>query len=194
MTVSTVTAAGIVNKQKLIQSTAAGACIGKPQNWYVVYVKSRQEFVTAADLMQKNIVVFLPTFKKVNQWKDRRKLVEYPLFPGYLFVQLSDTPGAYLEVLKTRGVVTFVSLEPGTPTPVDSAEMTSLRLLLESGKEIDVRPGLQEGTRVRLTNGPLVDASGILIRKENEFVFVVNIELLGRNVAVRVSPQDIEAL
>lgn len=162
-------------------------------NWYVIYVKSRQEFVAASELAQKGIPVFLPTFKKVSQWKDRKKLIVQPLFPGYLFVQVPPAPGCYLDVLKTRGIVSFVSLEPGTPTPVDQAEMTSLRLLLESGRELDVQPGLQEGTRVRLKNGPLADAAGVLVRKENELVFVVNIDLLGRSVAVRVSPQDIEA-
>ncbi len=185
---------GKANDPWQIQCVESATCVEEPQSWYVLYVKSRQEFIASAELTKKGITVFLPSIKKLSQWKDRKKVIESPLFPGYLFVQIPSAPGAYLDVLKTRGVVTFISLEPGIPTPVDSAEMTSLQLLVESGREIDIQPGLQEGTVVRLKSGPLVDASGVLVRKENELVFIVNIELLGRNVAVRVSPQDIEAV
>jgi len=161
-------------------------------NWYAVYVKSRHEFVTAEELTRKGITVFSPTIKKVSRWTDRTKLIECPLFAGYLFVQIAGEPGAFLEVLRTRGVVTFISLEPGLPTPIDAAEITSLRLIIESGRLIDVHPTMQEGMKVRLKSGPLMGASGILMKKESEFTFSVNIELLGRSVTVRVSPNDIE--
>jgi transcription antitermination factor NusG len=161
-------------------------------NWYAVHVKSRHEFVTEAELNRKGILVFSPTFKKVSQWKDRKKLIECPLFAGYMFVCIHGEPGAFLEVLRTRGVVSFISLEPGLPTPIDVAEITSLRLMVECGRVIDVHPTMQEGMHVRLKRGSLMGASGILMKKENEFMFLVNIELLGRSVAVRVSPNDIE--
>jgi transcription termination/antitermination protein NusG len=163
-------------------------------NWYAVYVKSRHEFVTAEELTRKGVAVFSPTIKKVSRWTDRKKLIECPLFAGYIFVRISGEPGAFLEVLKTRGVVTFVSLEPGLPTPIDAAEITSLRLIIESGRVIDVYPSMQEGMQVRLRSGPLMGASGVLRKKESEFVFSVNLELLGRSVAVRVSPNDIETV
>jgi len=163
-------------------------------DWYAVYVRSRHEFVTADELTRKGIETYLPVVKKVSQWKDRKKQIEYPLFPGYVFVRVPVYPGAFLDVLKTRGAVAFVSLEPGTPTPVAAAEIDSLRILIGSGREIDVHPWLKEGMRVRIKNGPLANVEGVLNRKENECIFSVNVELLGRCVAVKVTPQDIEAL
>lgn len=181
----------VLDEEVVVESPVCGPT--DRRDWYVIYVKSRQDFTTASELVKKGIPVFIPTFKKLSQWTDRKKLIEYPMFPGYVFVQVPAAPGAFLDVLKTRGVVSFVSLEPGTPTPVNQAELTALRLLIESGRKIDVRPELGEGTRVRLRSGALVDACGILSKKENELMFVVNIELLGRSVAVRVSSRDIEA-
>jgi transcriptional antiterminator NusG len=55
--------------------------------------------------------------KRISQWKDRRKLIEYPLFPGYVFVKVPSYPGAFLEVLKTRGVVAFIALQPMKRSP-----------------------------------------------------------------------------
>jgi transcription antitermination factor NusG len=163
-------------------------------SWYAVYVRSRHEFVTADELTRKGIETYLPAIQKVNQWKDRKKHIEYPLFPGYVFVQVPEYPGAFLDVLKSRGAVSFVSLEPGTPTPVSADELNSLRLVIGSGRELDVYPWLKEGARVRLKNGPLAGVEGVLNRKENECIFSVNVELLGRCVAVKVTPQDVEAL
>ncbi len=162
--------------------------------WYAVHVKSRHEFVVLDELTEKNLEAFLPAAKRVSQWKDRKKIVKYPLFPGYLFVKISPGPEAFLDVLRTRGVVTFISLEPGKPTPVAPEEIDSLRLLVESGKELDVYPHLKQGTRIRIKNGPLKNAEGILIRKENEYLFQVTVELLGRSVSIRVAAQEVESL
>ncbi len=161
--------------------------------WYVAVVKSRHEFVAYNDLRSKDIMTFLPSVKRVRQWKDRKKTIEYPLFPGYIFVSVADRPGAFVDVLKARGIVNFICLEAGMPTPVPSDEIHSLRLLIESGSEIDVYPELKVGARIRIKNGPLADAEGVLSRRENEFVLLVNIELLGRSVAVRITPHDVEA-
>lgn len=161
--------------------------------WYVVYVKSRHEFVVQDELVRKGFEVFLPSVRKSSQWKDRKKMIEYPLFPGYVFVNVLAYPGAFLDVLKTRGVVAFVSLEPATPTPVDADEISSLRLLIGSGKNVDIYPHLKEGTRVRIKNGPLLNAEGVLNKKDNDYIFSINVELLGRSVSVKISAQDIES-
>lgn len=163
-------------------------------NWYAVYVKSRHEFVAVDELTRKGIESYLPTIKKVSQWKDRRKLIEFPLFPGYIFVRVPVYPGMFLEVLKTRGTVAVVSLEPGLPTPVSTDEINALKVLIGSRRDIDVYPGLKDGMRVRIKYGPLTSVEGVLSRKENKYIFLVNVELLGRSVAVEVTPQDLEAL
>ncbi len=162
--------------------------------WYAVSVRSRHEFVVHDELKRRGVETFLPSVTRCSQWKDRKKFIAYPLFPGYVFVQAPDRPGAFLEVLKTRGVVAFISLEPGKPTPVAMEEIDSLRLMVQSGQEIDIYPHLKEGMRVRVKAGPLENAEGILWKKEKEYQFSVNVELLGRSVAVKISARDIEAV
>jgi len=161
--------------------------------WYVVYVKSRHEFIAYDDLQRRGIVAFLPLVMKCSQWKDRKKRVEFPLFPGYVFVQLPPQGGTQLTVLQARGVVAFIAFGRGAPAPVEPEEIKSLRLMIESGKEIDLYPDMKTGTRVRIKNGPLQNAEGIVCKREHEYTFHVNIELLGRSVAVAISAQDLEA-
>lgn len=163
-------------------------------DWYAVYVKSRHEFFVCEELGRKDIETFLPSVRKKSQWTDRKKIIEFPLFPGYVFVHAPCEARAFIEVLKTRGVVSFIALEPGKPTPIVPEEIAALRLVVASGKAIDVYPHLREGTRVRVKSGPLQDAEGIVTRKDHEYIFQVNIELLGRSVAVKIAAEEIEAV
>lgn len=162
-------------------------------NWYALYVKSRHEFVTHDELTQKGVETFLPSVKRLRRWRDRKKFVEFPLFPGYLFVHIQPYPEEFLRVLKTRGTVTFISLTPGHPSPVLPEEINSLRILLESGEELDIYPHLKEGERIRVKRGPLTGAEGILNKKDDQYKFMVNIELLGRSVGVKIYAADLEA-
>ena len=161
-------------------------------NWYSLYVKSRHEFVTFEELKRKGIEAFLPSARKFRQWKDRKKLVDFPLFPGYLFVHIQPNPEEFLKVLKSRGVVSFVSLTPGHPTSVPLSEVTCLKLMIESGKELNIYPSLKEGSWVKVKRGPLKSAEGILTKKDDQYMFMVNIKLLGRSIGVKMYADDLE--
>lgn len=167
---------------------------GSSLNWYALYVKSRHEFVTELDLRRKGIETYLPSVKRLRRWKDRNKFVDFPVFPGYLFVHILPHPEDFLNVLKTRGAVTLLYAEPGYPTPVTPEEINSLRLMVESGKEFNIYPHLKEGTRVRVRRGPLTGAEGILEKKEDQCMLLVSIELLGRSIGVKIYADDVETV
>src|SRR4030042_5124816 len=154
--------------------------------WFALYVKSRHEFFTDLELRRKGGETFLPTVKKWRQWKDRKKLIHFPLFPGYLFVYISPDPERFLDVLKTKGSVTLLSAESGRPTPVLLEEINSLKLLIDSGTKVDIYPCLNEGTRVRVRRGLFQGAEGVLQEKGDHCLFLVNIKLLGRSVGVKI--------
>jgi len=163
-------------------------------NWYALWVKSRYEFVTAGELQCKGIEHFLPFVTKVRQWNDRVKRINFPLFPGYLFVHVARRADAFLNVVKSRGAVALVALEPGYPTPVALQEVESLKLLMESGKPIEIYPTLQEGTSVRIRRGPLSGAVGVLATRADEYRFTVNINILGRSVGLKIFADDVERM
>jgi transcriptional antiterminator NusG len=162
------------------------------KNWYALRVRSRHEFVTSNELTRKHIENYLPSVPRVRQWKDRKKTVELPLFPGYVFVCLDRRSGAFLDVLTTRGSVSFVSLEPGQPTSVSLDEITSLKAMLTSGEQLDVFPALKAGTTVRVKRGPLRGTIGLLAKREGYQMFLLNIEILGRSVGLKINAEDVE--
>ncbi len=165
----------------------------KDRNWYALYVKSRHEFIVESELRRKEVDAFLPSVRIARQWKDRKKFVDFPLFPGYLFVCIHERPEEYVNVLRTRGAVRFISGESGCPAQVSPEEIDSLRLIIESGQSIDIYPRLREGAPVRVKRGPLTGAAGLIVKKLDQYIFVVNVDILGRSVGVKIYADDIES-
>ncbi len=160
--------------------------------WYALLVRSRHEFVTSRELTRKGVENFLPAMPRVRQWKDRKKIVEFPLFPGYLFVHISPHPQEFLHVVETRGAVRFVSLEPGQPALVAPEDIDSLKRMLACGEDLNVFPTIKEGTAVKVKRGPLCGAVGTLAKRENRDIFLINFDMLGRSVGLKIYADDVE--
>src|ERR1044072_1860469 len=75
--------------------------------WFAVWTRSRHEQVVRGQLERKKFAAFLPTIPRWSRWKDRKKKVDWPLFPGYCFVRFD--PADTLSILKCTGVVNIVS-------------------------------------------------------------------------------------
>ncbi|MCX8083653.1 MAG: UpxY family transcription antiterminator [Calditerrivibrio sp.] len=162
-------------------------------NWYCVYVKSRHEFKVRERLLNNNFEAYLPTVRKIRKWKDRKKIIDFPLFPGYLFLYMNDDKESIIKVLKTPGVVKFIKDEQNHPAPLSENDIANIKRLVGSNQEIDSYPYLKEGQKVRITDGPLKGMIGLLSKKEDITYFIVTIELLKRSISVKIDPSNIEA-
>ena len=151
------------------------------KNWYgPLNVKSRHEFVAHNELIKKDVETFLPAVKRLRQCKDRKKWADFPLFPGYLFINVNPSPESFVSVLKTRGAINLPSTEPGHPTPVSSDEVGSLQVLLESERDIDICPELKEGTRTRMKKGSIQGGKVTLEKRHDQHRLLINIRSYGQ--------------
>jgi transcriptional antiterminator NusG len=164
--------------------------------WFPIRVKSRHEVVVEQQLYKKNIEVFSPMYTKKRQWKDRKKNVRFPLFPGYVFVHIpSKKTDLFYAVLKTIGVVDFLRFDTSDPSPVPDKEINDIMQMVQSGQHLDVFPYLKEGMRVRVKRGQLKGVEGILEKKiTGQHMIIVTIELLNRSIAVSIDAGDVEPL
>jgi transcription antitermination factor NusG len=164
----------------------------RPQ-WYAIQTRSRFEKSVATLLGAKEVEHYLPAFGEMHQWKDRKKLVERPAFPGYVFVRFKDGGAARLDILKIPGAVRILG-KGDMIEPVPEHEIQSVRILLQSSGKCLSHPFVREGTRVRVRRGPLKDVEGILVRIKNYNRLVVSIELLSQAVATEVDASDVEPI
>src|SRR5579864_8356897 len=157
--------------------------------WCAVYTHSRHEKKVAQQLEERQIENFLPLYRSVRRWKDRRKELDLVLFPGYVFVYLDLKDR--LRVLQVPSVVRFVSFN-GQPAPLPDAEIEVLVSGLAKGVRAEPHPYLKVGHRVRVKYGPLAGTQGILVRRKDKFRVVLSIDLIMRSVAVEVDEADVE--
>lgn len=161
--------------------------------WYAVWTRSRHEHVAERGLKRKGLTVFLPTVQRPSCRTDRRKMLDCPLFPGYLFFYGMGDPAIQLLVLQTPGVVRILGEHTNGFTSVPEEQVEAIKKLLCSGLVFAAVPYLRLGERVRIKDGPLVGVEGIIqeynARKSR---VVVSVDLLQRSVAVELEGWRLE--
>ena len=141
--------------------------------WYAVMTRPRHEKKVADELARRSVQAFLPLVSEVHRWSDRRKTVELPLFPGYVFVRLTPTAEDKVSVLMLGGVLHFVGCA-GHGAPISDAEIDSIRAILGSKIAVFQTGFLKIGQRVRVRGGALDGVEGILAECGRRLVVSVN--------------------
>ena len=155
--------------------------------WYAVYTNPRAEKQVYERLTENSIEAYLPLTKTVKEWSDRKKNVEMPLLPSYIFVKTS--PKLFPSVYKTYGVVKFVSFE-GKPVAIPQKQINTLRLLINANAEIEVTSeNFETGDYVEVVSGALAGLTGELIKIGSNNRFVVRIDKLKQNLILKISKE-----
>jgi transcription antitermination factor NusG len=157
--------------------------------WYAAYTAARHEKYVSQQMEGRRIDSFLPLYRSMRRWKDRRIQLELPLFPGYVFVRMALRDR--LQVLQLPGVVQLVSFG-GKPAALPDVEIEALRNGLAGNLCAEPHPYLTVGRRVRIHTGSVAGLEGILLRRKQKFRVVLSIQLIQRSVAIEVDEADIE--
>jgi transcription antitermination factor NusG len=159
--------------------------------WYALYTRSRFEKKMLGELTERQIEVFLPMREVISRWKDRKKKIWIPLFPGYIFIHQVDTPANRYRVLNLPGAVRFVGLE-GHAEPIPESQIVAVRRFLEANIAVDPYPYIQVGQTVEITAGPLKGIHGILVQKKGRFRFVLKVDLIQQAVSIEIDASDVQ--
>ncbi len=142
-------------------------------------------------LRNKGLETLLPTYATKRKWSDRFKVVESPLFPGYVFCRF-DVHNR-LPVLITPGVISVVG-RGKTPVAVDDAEILSIQTAIASGIHMEPWPYVEIGERVRIKDDVLDGMEGILTSFKGSHRVVISVTLLRRSVALDIDRSRITPL
>lgn len=164
-----------------------------PRRWYVLHTKSRFETVVNDALQKKSLEAFLPKITVPSKRRDRRMMIQVPLFPGYLFVRTDLDPYEHIEIVKTTGAVRFIGSAAG-PVPVCDQAIDSLRIMVATGHPVTTGSRFKRGDPVLVIAGPFSGVTGIFSRYKGIDRVVVQIQALGQFAAVEIAAQDIEIL
>jgi transcription antitermination factor NusG len=159
--------------------------------WFALRTKARHEKFAAEYLKGGGFEVLFPSYKSRRQWTDRVKVVELPLFDGYLFCKYDREENS--RVLGTPGVAQAVGFGNG-PVAVPAEQIEAVRRLMTSGLTASPCPYLREGDKVRIQSGAMKGVEGLLVKIKDQFRFVLSVDMLQRSIAVEVDAETVEAL
>jgi len=158
--------------------------------WFAAYTKSRNEKKVARELDKQGIEYFLPLVRTLRQWSDRKKKVEEPLIPSYIFVRITERE--YRKVLETSGVVTIVHFS-GKPVPVPDWQIMNLKILMGTELPVDHETReFDEGIEVRINRGTLEGLRGIITEVKGRHKLVITIHALNYNLTIDIDPAFVE--
>ncbi len=127
--------------------------------WYALYTQSRQEKKVTTRLLELNIEVYCPLIIQVKQWSDRKKKVEIPLLPSYVFVKLE--PNNREQVFQVSGVVRYLYWL-GQPAIIKDSEIEIMKKWLQDKIVSFEVVGIQPGSLYEIPSGPFMGQKGIV--------------------------------
>ncbi|UII27577.1 UpxY family transcription antiterminator [Fulvivirga maritima] len=155
--------------------------------WHVVYTMPNFEKKLSRLFLKKGIECFLPTQQVIKQWSDRKRMIEVPVFPNYLFVKIEKS--LKYHVLSTKGVVRFIEYQ-NEMASIPAEKMKDLKVLYDKDIEV-IETSFTEGDEVVVNSGPLVGIHGNLVRWNSKYKLAIRMEILNKSILVDVSPEAV---
>ncbi len=162
--------------------------------WYVLHTYSGYEDnvtrnlkqrIESMDMQELIFDVLVPKEKNIKIKGGKRIVVEERIYPGYVLVDMIVTDASWYVVRNTPNVTGFIGLGT-TPTPIDPAEIESLKKRMgvaEPKYKIDVRVG----DSVKIADGPFKDFDGKIQEVDDEKGKVkVLVSIFGRETPVEL--------
>lgn len=159
--------------------------ISKPldcTNWYVLYTFPNYEKKVYLSFLKNRIISFLPLQKIVRQWSDRKKTIEIPLFPNYIFVKTNEKDR--FGILSHNGVKKYVCFG-GKPVKISEDDISGIKKMMLF-PDVNVEQSLSVGGFVEIIDGPLKDMKGVLFEKGATKRLAVKIESINQILSVEV--------
>jgi transcription elongation factor/antiterminator RfaH len=181
----------VMESPVLDQPVTTAACRDQPaipadgERWFVVHTLPYQENRAQVQLENQRYRTFLPKRERTIRRARKLTTVVAPLFPRYMFIILDPEHDRWRPVNSTLGVAGMV-VQGERPQPVPPGIVETLIASSGSDGLLKLRPQLNVGDRVRLTQGPFAEYLGTLDRLDDSGRVQALLDMLGRGVPILV--------
>lgn len=155
--------------------------------WYAVHTHVHAEAKAAGHLARQGFAVYLPRYLKRRRHARRMEQVQAPLFPRYLFVAPTPENMRWRAINSTVGVCYVIS-HGGEPTAVPLRVIDEIRRREDNYGFVALGSAMmfRRGDKVKILDGPMAEHIGIFEAATDEDRVTVLLDLLGRQVRVKV--------
>jgi len=157
--------------------------------WYVLYVKPRHEKKVHNLLKEASLESFLPLIESERQWSDRKKNIQKPLFPSYVFVNVTSSVEFY-KALEFDGVYTYIRFGREY-AKVEQSEIHRIRTILDVEGLTDLKVDTQTlkvGDALKINYGSLsgLECEILRVNSQSEVLVRFNIGSLQQNITATI--------
>ena len=160
-------------------------CQDRPErenaSWWIFYTKSRQEKSLARDLLERDLAFYLPLVQRRLLIRSRPVYSHVPLFTGYVF--LKGTNEDRIRALATNRIAQTIPCHDSLRL---TADLQSIKRLVESGVPLTVESRLKPNQRVRIRAGALAGLEGMVVKRRNELRLLVWVTMLQQGVSLDI--------
>lgn len=162
-------------------------------DWLVLQTRARFERRASSQVLSKSQQAFIPVARERRRWTDRYETIEFPMFPGYVFVRSVLKAADRLAILQSSGVFGFVTYR-GMIARISDEQIGYLRTIVEQNSRWSPYRFIANGPQARLRTGPLKGLKGFLAIDKTGRKLVISLESMQRSIAVAIDSVEIEML
>ncbi|WP_447980256.1 transcription termination/antitermination NusG family protein [Candidatus Nitrospira bockiana] len=151
--------------------------------WCAIPTTSRCEKLAGTILTSIGVTYLLPLGKRVSRWKDRDKLIQWPLFPGYCFLQREQME--QIRTLPNPDLMEILIFADAALKVLDQEEGALLERISLAPDYCTPHCYSEEGTPVEVVSGHFAGTRGLLIDPQNSLL-VLSLPSIRRSVLLRV--------
>ncbi len=159
-------------------------------HWYPIYTMPRWEKKLSATLQAAGFTCYCPVQKQRRKWKQRYKIVEEPVFRGYVFIKIPDFKR--WEILQFPGVVNFVYFEKKTGT-IREEEIEMIKRFLGECDQLQAGPvEVIQGEKIEVISGVFAGCIGEAETIKGGYI-TVHIDSMGMQLRATVHKTNVRS-
>lgn len=155
--------------------------------WFVAHTRPRCEKKLAGYCFREGLASTLPCYKSVRKYRGKTVTFHKPLFPGYVFLQL--TAPQRQKAYQSDHVANLLEV---TDQATFAQQLADILVALEQDLDIRLAPEIGQGSKVRITYGPLRGMEGWVERRYGTTTVLLRLDFIGQAAAVTVGADQVQ--
>lgn len=160
---------------------SVGADASDGMVWWLVYTKSRQEKRLSQQLCEMRVAHYLPVHKREAVTRGRVRLVEEPLFSGYIFLHADDAQRR--KALATNRISATHPVSDGDRL---RGELKQIAQAISAGARLTLEAQIEPGDWVRVRSGAYEGLEGVVLRRKNKSKLQLSVNFLKRGASLEL--------
>ncbi|MDB5121308.1 MAG: hypothetical protein JWN56_2526 [Sphingobacteriales bacterium] len=158
-------------------------------NWYILYTFPNLEKKICKELTKKRIESYLPLQKVIRQRSDRKKELQIPMFPNYVFINTTEKDR--FKLLDIGGILKYITFD-GKPAMVSNEEISHIKKFEETSFEVETH--LVQGDQVLIVDGPFTGLKGKLFYKKGKERVGIHLNSINHSISVEVCTSSLRRI